>query len=97
MTSVEPLDIVGYIINNQPGYAVYNTSYITANDIKADSTVQLVYGNYAFDAKIGSITLLASAGAKGYEPITTMDQAKAWFSTDNAKTDLLILKSFYYQ
>lgn len=91
-----PLSIVGYIVNNSPGYGLYDTSYVTSNSLKAGTTAQLVDGNYAFDAKSGTATLVATPGAKGYAAITNMAQAKSWFDTPEAKICFKILQSFYY-
>ena len=96
-TTGGPLDIVGYVVNNKPQYSVYNASYVATNDVKAGVTMQIVDGNYAFDAKSGTISLVATPGATGYTAITSTEQAKAWFTTPEAQADLLAMKSFYYQ
>jgi hypothetical protein len=96
-TSATPLDIVGYIVNDKPGYAVYSASYVSTNNIKVGVTIQIVDGNYAFNAKVGTISLVATPGVNGYAAITGTEQAKAWFTTSEAQDDLLALKSFYYQ
>ena len=90
------LDIVGYIVNGKPGYSVYDAAYVSANGIKSGSTVDMTVGNYAFSGKIGTVSLVATPGANGYAAITTVDQAKNWFATADAKTSLLVLRSLSY-
>lgn len=97
-TSGPSLDIVGYVVGNKPAFGVYNSAYVSTNDIKAGATAQLVDGNYAFNAKDRStISLIATPGAAGYAAITTSDQARAWFTTQEAQDALLVMRSFYYQ
>lgn len=97
-TSGSPLDIVGYVVGNKPGFAVYDSSYVSANNIKTGTTVQLVDGNYAFNAKNAStVSLVATPDTEGYATITTSEQAKAWFTTQEAQDGLLVMKSFYYK
>jgi hypothetical protein len=88
---------VGYVVNDKPQYAVYDTSYVSTNGMEAGKTVTIVDGNYAFDAKTGTASLDATPGANGYAQITSAEQAKAWFSSQSAVTGLQILKSFYYE
>lgn len=96
-TSATPLTILGYIDNNEPGYGVYDSSYLASIGIKAGMTAQLVDGNYAFNGKVGDVSLVATPGENGYAAITTFVQAQNWFSTPAAQTCLKALRSFYYE
>lgn len=96
-TSAGPLDIVGYIVSNQPGYVVYDTSYVSNNGIKVGVTKRIIDGNYSFTGKNGPISLVATPDSNGYAAITTFNEAQAWFTGADAQTDLKILESFYYQ
>jgi Tfp pilus assembly major pilin PilA len=98
LSTVSGLSIVGYIApNNKPIYALYDTSYLSTNRVTAGATSQLIDGNYAFTGKNGAVSFVATPGSNGYAAITTLDQAKAWFSSTNGETDLKIMQSFYYQ
>ena len=95
--STTPLDIVGSVVNDKPIYQVYSASYISANNVKPGTTQVIVDGNYFFEIPNGTLSLVGTPGANGYAAITSFDQAKAWFSTSEAKADLLVLKSLYFQ
>jgi hypothetical protein len=95
-TPGQSLTIVGYVFNNVPSFAVYDSAAVTAAGAAAGQTARLVTGNPTFTGEGGArSTFVATPGANGLAAITTTDQAKAWFTTDSAKTCLQILQSFY--
>jgi hypothetical protein len=95
-TTAGTLDIVGYAVGDKPQYSVYNASYVAENGIAPGATVNMVIGNYAFTAKVGTVSLVATPGTNGYAAVTTASQAKAWFNTSAAGACLKALQSFYY-
>lgn len=93
----QALDIVGYIVSNQPGYVVYEASYVASANIKAGTTRRVLDGNYAFSGKLGLISLVATSGANGFAAISDMTSAEAWFDAQSAKAALKSLQSLYYE
>jgi hypothetical protein len=97
MVGSQELDIVGYIVSNQPGYVVYEASYVASADIKVGANRLIVDGNYAFAGKLGSISLVATPGPNGFADIANFTQAEAWFSTPSSEAALKSLQSLYYE
>jgi hypothetical protein len=93
----QKLAIVGYIVSNQPGYVVYDATYVSSKDLQPGLTKYIVDGNYAFSSKLGTVSLVATPGPTGYSSIATFDQAKTWFTTIAAQTELSILQSLSYK
>lgn len=89
--------IVGFVHGNVPSYAMYNES--TVHALQPGEQAQLIVANPIFAASGGGpdVTFVATPGAAGLSAITTVDQAKAWFGTSEAKADLKIMQSFYYR
>jgi hypothetical protein len=96
-TSISDLDIVGYIVSDQPGYVVYDASYVAAHDMRVGTTEDIIDGNYAFMGKDASTSLIATPYGSAYTSIQDFDQAKAWFTGSDGQLDLKILQSLYYQ
>ncbi|HEX7963144.1 MAG TPA: hypothetical protein VF466_00990 [Candidatus Saccharimonadales bacterium] len=89
--------IVGFVHGIVPSYALYDDSAV--HGLRAGEQAQLVVANPVFTAGDGGpdVTFVATPGAAGLSAITTIDQAKAWFGTSEAETDLKIMQSFYYR
>jgi len=98
-TPNQGLKVVGYVIENRPGYIVYDASIVAADNLTIGQTTELVTGNPTFSGKSGheSVTFVATPNTNGQTAITTQEQAKTWFSTPEAKECLKILQSFHYQ
>jgi hypothetical protein len=96
-TPIADLKIVGTVIENQPSYAIYNTSYLSANNVKVGNTQDISYINHRFSGKTGDASFDGTPSSGGYASIKTLDQAKAWFNTTEARTVLKVIQSFYYQ
>lgn len=101
INSVSPLnsnlDIVGYIVSNQPGYVVFASSYVQAKDLTPGVTRSIVDGNYAFPGPKGTVSLVATPGANAYASISTLAQAQAWFAGASGQLALKSLQSFYFE
>ncbi|HSX45349.1 MAG TPA: hypothetical protein VLF39_04585 [Candidatus Saccharimonadales bacterium] len=95
--AIVDLKILGTIVDNRPNYSIYNASYISSNNIKVGATQDIDYTNHRFTGKTGEAGFDATPDSKGYASIKTLDQAKAWFNSDEAKTVLKVIQSFKYQ
>ena len=93
------LEIIGYITNNKPVYVIFDSSYVTEKKLMTNATSVIVDGNPTFKGRSGNddVTFVATPNVSGYAAIKDFEQAKAWFSTPEAKMGLKILQSFYYQ
>ncbi len=96
-TPVSDLKILGTVVDNKPGYSIYNASYISQNNIHVGGTQEIASANYRFTGKTGDAGLVGTPCANGYAAITTSDQAKAWFNSTEGKTVLKVVQSLYYQ
>lgn len=92
------LKIVDRIISNTPDLVIVAAKYVNDNNVTAKKTLSFM-DNARFTATTNKATVQFSAkpsGAALYN-IKSTDQATTWLSSDDAKTCLKILKSFYYQ
>lgn len=90
------LKIVGSVYKNVPSYSIFNAADVATLKVGEDTTVVTV--NPEFQRNPGEdMSFTATPGASGIKAITTLDQAKAWFSTPEAQNCLKVLQSFYYQ
>ena len=90
-TSKGDLKIVGSVVDNVPGYTVYNASDVSG--ITIGDTAPLITGNPTFGT---GITFTASPSVNEAAKISNLAEAKAWFDTADAKRCLLVLQSFSY-
>lgn len=96
-TPMADLKILGTVVDNKPEYSVYNTSYISENNLHVGATQEIAYANYTFTGKTGDASVVGTPCANGYAAISTAEQAKAWFNTAEGKTVLKVVQSFSYQ
>lgn len=92
------LKIVARVIGNTPDYVIVDSSYATNNHVAAGKTLGFM-DNARFSSKTtkASAQFFAKPSGQILSNIKTPDQATAWFNTNDAKTCLQILQSFYYQ
>lgn len=92
------LKIVARVINNTPDFVIVDSAYLTSNHITVGKSVSFM-DDARFTAKTtkASVQLNAKPSGAILANIKTSDQALAWFKTDDAKTILQLLQSFYYQ
>ena len=88
------LKIIGSVYNNVPSYAIFNASDVTT--LKAGEDATIVTVNPEFQRNPGEdMSFMATPGFNGIKAITTLDQAKAWFSSPEAQASLKVLESFH--
>lgn len=92
------LKIVERVVGNTPDFVIADSAYLDANHVAAGKTL-----SFMDDARFTSITtkrpaqFIAKPSGAVLSNIKTTSQATAWFKTEDAKTCLKILRSFYYQ
>ncbi|HKU18783.1 MAG TPA: type II secretion system protein [Candidatus Saccharimonadales bacterium] len=93
------LKIVGYVVNSNPLYSIFDKSYVDTRNLSVGQTAQIISTNPTFTGRTGkeNVTFVATPGINGSIAITSMDMAKEWFNGLEAKTCLKILQSFYYE
>lgn len=91
------LKVVGLIFGSKPTYAIYDTNYISANQLKVGATKNILIGNYTFTGPTGQASLVGTPDDNGIKAITSISQARAWFATTDAQQVLKVVRSFYYQ
>lgn len=90
--------IVGRVLGNTPDYVIVDDSYVTNNHVTADKTMSFMdNASFTDKSKKSSTHFIAKPSDAAKASIKTTDQAIAWFKTDDAKTSLKLLQSFYYQ
>ena len=82
--------------NYLPSYTVIDSSLLTTYPLTVGTSTQFPEPAEFTDQGTGTMSCTGSFTSTPAQPVGTLDDAKAWFTTADAKTSLLILKSFYY-
>ncbi len=91
------LKILGIIVDTRPSYSVYDSSYVKANNIESHKSYEIDYINHRFDGKNGEVGLDGTPCADGYKLISTFEQAKSWFSSNDGQIVFRVIRSFFYK
>jgi hypothetical protein len=91
------LKVIGgaFTANNLPNYSVVNSSLLSTEPLTIGQTSSFETAGRFTDKNSADDGLLTTYPVG--KIFTSTDQAKAWFSTGDAKTSLLILQSLAYQ
>ncbi|HZP55776.1 MAG TPA: hypothetical protein VFB03_03345 [Candidatus Saccharimonadales bacterium] len=92
------LKVVERVIGNTPDFVIVDSTYLASNHVTANKS-QSFMDNAKFTSKNTRATaqFMAKPSNAALSNIKSTDQATSWFSSDDAKTCLQILQSFYYQ
>lgn len=93
------LKVVGgmFTVNNTPAYEIVNNSQLKTYPLSIGDTSDFEWANNGFTNKGSTTESQLNAVDNALGSTKEPEQAKAWFKSEDAKTSLLILKSFYYK
>lgn len=90
--------IGGYYQNNLAAYYLIDSSLIQKYALKVSQFSSSLSGDLVFTDKVGSTqSKLTASQVLPNGQTQTQTQENAWFSSSDAKTALLVMKSFYFQ
>jgi hypothetical protein len=88
----------GYLTaDNRPQYQIVDNATLAAYALAIGQPAPFLNNAMFTDKDTGTHTCLGSLRAGPFTRIASATDAQAWFNTGDAKTSLLILKSFSYQ